>query len=219
MSKADMVANLMFDMLNSFMIPTNTMQSLFQQHMNKKAEKLRDIIISEIDSGNFSRINEDDRVSLFFRLTQAAMNGSARSNLRLLAQIINSRAKDENINPELFPSEFNRYASIIETLSLDEIKMLSVLLIAKEDVKGAFTVNVFENAKLQYNKAKEVVSKKKVISDDMVELCCSALQRTGLVMKHSATFGGAVYSTTEIFDEIIKLADFQDCLKKEGVSI
>ncbi len=181
-------------------------------YKNKKAEELKDILIKEIDTGNISRVHEDSLIPTMFRVMQASMNGSARSNLRLLAQIINSLAKDENINPELFPSEFNRYASIIETLSLDEIKILAIMSLIKKTDDREFTQELQNEA---LNKLDFSVDKTNVV--------CSALLRTGFVLQSGGErvlgAGKICYNKSIIFDEIIKLADFQDCLKKEGVSI
>lgn len=121
----DVTNSALFDILSLFGIPTTTIQNLWQQHCEQKILESRDILFSEIEQGSFDNIGNDDKVSLMHRYMQAAMNGSARINLRLLAQAINSLSKGEKQSKPIYANEFNRYAQALETLSEDEIHLLA----------------------------------------------------------------------------------------------
>ena len=67
------------DVIGFYGIPTNTIKSFFE----KRKELLRNVILSEIRQGDFSRVNEDDMIAICFRLLRDAMEGVAKNNLRL----------------------------------------------------------------------------------------------------------------------------------------
>lgn len=119
----NLISSAIFDILSLFKIPTATFQSMWSTHCEKKLGESRDILVEEIQQGDFSRVDDDDKVSLLHRYTQAAMNGAARINLRLLAKAINSLAQNEKLASPIYANEFNRYATVLETLSDKEIQL------------------------------------------------------------------------------------------------
>ncbi len=129
----EIVASSILDILSLFKIPTSSIQELWNAHCEKKLAESRDILFDEITGGNFNNIADDDKISLIHRYTLAAMNGTARLNLRLLAKTINSIAKGEQLLSPIYANEFNRYAQILETLSDEEIHLLAQLYKMRED--------------------------------------------------------------------------------------
>ena len=117
----EIAASSILDILSLFKIPTSSIQELWNAHCERKLAESRDILFDEITGGNFNNIADDDKISLMHRYTLAAMNGTARLNLRLLAKAINSIAKGEQLRSPIYANEFNRYAQILETLSDEEI--------------------------------------------------------------------------------------------------
>lgn len=116
------------DIVSLFHFPlTATYQALFKEHLQKKAEQARDILIEEISDSDFSKIDEDDWLSVMHRYLLAASNGKARFNLRILAQLIRGLLNNQNLSFPLYASEFNRYSKILEGLSYEEIQILATL--------------------------------------------------------------------------------------------
>ena len=207
------------DILSLLGILTATIGSLWSLHIEKRLVASRDILFDEIEQGIFSNIPSDDKISLMHRYAQAAMNGTARINLRLLAQAINSLAKGEKLAKPVYANKFNRYAQSLETLSEEEIKILAKLYHMREEQKeyvdknkvpipgmqGSYSERFETN--LEYS---DIENKEKT----MASLC--ALLRTGLIYQ---TGIGALrtiqYELSPFFDEIIQLVDFEDALKKE----
>lgn len=207
------------DILSLFGIPASSIRELWTSHCEKKLAESRDILFDEIKQGNFNNIADDDKISLMHRYTLAAMNGTARLNLRLLAKAINSITNGKQLPSPIYANEFNRYAQILETLSDEEIHLLAQLYKMREDdleyirlhnepPKGIsadyFTKLIAGYEYSQPEKAKEI------------KAMAGALLRTGLIYQEDIGYGGSyAYALTPFFDKIIKLVDFQDALDKE----
>lgn len=206
------------DILSLFGIPTSTIQELWRQHQENVLSASRDVLFDEIEQGNTYNIAADDKISMLHRYTQAAMNGAARLNLRLLAKTINSLAKGANENNPLYANEFNRYAAALESLSHEEVNLLAQLYdIRKRDEDE---LKVFDDSKLrsyahyyatllyslEYSNTAQIAEVK--------AMACS-LQRTGLLYQTVDSKGAIVYALSPFFDKVIELADFQAALDKE----
>ena len=126
----NLVSSTIFDILSLRKIPTTTIQYLWNIHCENKLEESIDILVEEIQQGDFSRVDDDDKISLLHRYAQAAMNGAARINLRLLAKAINSLAQNEKLASPIYANEFNRYATVLETLSDEEIQFLASMILS-----------------------------------------------------------------------------------------
>lgn len=189
-------------------------------HCERKLAESRDILFDEITGGNFNNIADDDKISLMHRYTLAAMNGTARLNLRLLAKAINSIAKGEQLRSPIYANEFNRYAQILETLSDEEIHLLAQLYKMREnDLKyiklhneppKGINADYFTKliAGYEYSQPEKVKE---------IKAIAGALLRTGLIYQENVGYGGSyVYALTPFFDKIIELVDFQDALDKEN---
>ena len=132
----DLTNSIVTDILSLFQIPSDTLQNLLNKHREKKLESSRDILFEEIEQGAFDNINDDDKISLIHRYVQAAMNGSARVNLRLLAKSINSLTKGKKLSKPIYANAFNRFAQALETLSDEEIEILAKLYNMRESKIG-----------------------------------------------------------------------------------
>lgn len=206
-----------FDILSLFGIPTTTIQNLWQQHCEQKISESRDILFSEIEQGSLDNIGNDYKVSIMHRYMQAAMNGSARINLRLLAKAINSLSKGEKQSKPIYANEFNRYAQALETLSEDEINLLASMYEYRKNARPPHTRITArgiecENDFLQ-NFSKHYRYENK-ISEEQYIFMCSALLRTGLIYPRTY-IRETTYDLSPFFNEIVALVDFQDALKKE----
>lgn len=214
----NLVPSAIFDILSLFKIPTATFQSMWSTHCEKKLEESRDILVDEIQQGDFSRLDDDDKVSLLYRYTQAAMNGAARINLRLLAKAINSLAQNEKLASPIYANEFNRYATVLETLSDEEIQLLASMYDYRTKVLPTYST-ISADGHISYNNdyvqnfAKHYKYQNKISDAEYVSLCTSLL-RTGLIYPVNYV-RDTKYILSPFFDKIISLVDFQDALNKE----
>ncbi len=217
----DLTNSAVFDILSLFGIPTTSIQNLWQQHCEKKIAQSRDIILDEIEQGCFDNMGDDDKVSIMHRYMQAAMNGSARINLRLLAKMMNSIAKGKKQSNTIYANEFNRYASALETLSEEEIHLLASMYNYRKNARPPYTRITArgiegENDFLQ-NFSKHYRYENKISEEQYISMC-SALLRTGLIYPRTY-IRETTYDLSPFFDEIVKLVDFQDALKKENLKV
>lgn len=217
----DVTNSALFDILSLFGIPTTTIQNLWQQHCKQKISESRDILLDEIEQGCFDNMGEDDKVSVMHRYMQAAMNGSARINLRLLAKAINSLSKGEKQSKPIYANEFNRYAQALETLSEDEINLLASMYEYRKNARPPHTRITArgiecENDFLQ-NFSKHYRYENKISEEQYISMC-SALLRTGLIYPRTY-IRETTYDLSPFFNEIVALVDFQDALRKEDLML
>lgn len=212
-------ASAVLDILSLFGIPTSSIQELWNTHRERKLAESRDILFDEITQENFNNIADDDKISLIHRYTLAAMNGTARLNLRLLAKAINSIANGKQLSSPVYANEFNRYAQILETLSDEEIHLLANMYQYRKDATPPSITNSPQGIKYHddfiQNFANHYKYQYKKSDGEYKSLCC-ALLRTGFICLEDVGFGGTnFYTLTPFFDKIIELVDFQDALDKE----
>ena len=119
----NIVGGILGDCLGIKGVPTGTVSSAIGKLMGKRHALLREIIRCEIRQGNFERVDEDELISICFRLIRDAEEGVAKNNLRLMARVINGMAEKKNLKA----SSFLNYASILANLTEDEIIVLGIM--------------------------------------------------------------------------------------------
>ncbi len=97
--------------------------SALKSYYNKQKEKVRWAIEQELRDGDFSRVHEDDLIAIYFRLYHAAIEGTAKNNLRLMARLICGL----NEKNKLTATSFQRYSKILADLSEAEVQFLAEL--------------------------------------------------------------------------------------------
>lgn len=219
----DLTVSAITDILSLFGIPSNTMQSLWDKHFEKKLSASRDILFEEIEQGILANVADDDKISLMHRYAQAAMNGAARINLRLLAKAINSLAKGENLAKPIYANKFNRYAQALETLSEEEIQVLASLYDTREQHRKYVKENKTPPPGINGNYAERFYINLEYLKGEnrertITSLC--SLCRTGLVYQNGVgALDSIQYLLSPFFDEVVQLVDFQDALDKDNKKI
>lgn len=92
--------------------------------INRRAKELQSIIESELRDGDFSRIHEDEKIAITYRLMNDINEGVAKNNIRLLARTIVGLNKKE----QLTASRFHYFNTILAPLSHDEIIFLAEVI-------------------------------------------------------------------------------------------
>ncbi len=95
----------------------------FCQWRKKNIDVAREILLTNIRQGDVESIQKDELFSMLARFSRSVQEGLAKSNLILMARLISGigRVDEENGKAETF----SQYASILETLTYEEIVFLA----------------------------------------------------------------------------------------------
>ncbi len=177
-------------------------KSLLKKYQNKKKENLRWVIEKEMRQGDFSRVNEDDMIAIFYRLTREALEGTAICNLRLMARLICGL----NEKGQLTANNFQKHAKILADLDENEIVLLATTIKYLEKNNDSFEIydRALDNALIELFGEKQ--GKINILSYHSL---LTGLQRTGLVVKNGMGSSkykyGHEFSLTPKFKELVDL--------------
>ena len=213
------------DIAEIFQVPgLSTLRTVWDYILENKILEARDVLLDEIEKGDFSGIPQDDLVSIIHRYLQASINGSAKLNLRILARLIKGITKnDEVLVPGLYASEFNRYSNILADLTYEELQVLAALQKFKiqnekeQGIRGPQTmVSQYPPDNSTYhNKAKrwltggtvyikksagyvEPTQGKQIMTSEEFDATVTSLLRTGLIYMPPLLSGGAINASATI---------------------
>lgn len=148
--------------------------------IEKRKKITREILLSEIRDGIISNVDEDDLLSIAYRVSIDVMEGIAKNNLRLLARMICGL----NNCQKLTTSNFKKYERILVDLTEDEIFILSKIISNYLDKSDTLMCSCVDKALVDICGTPEKCDKNK-FNRCMEQL--SALERTGLVVKTGKT--------------------------------
>jgi hypothetical protein len=187
-------------------------KSVVQEVRKRKLAYARDILLEQMKRGNKTMIDAaalEDVVSILYRYTRAALEGAARVNLKLLAQVISGKGLDGKLTANKFLS----YADIISSLSLEEIQVLG---------------NMAQKKKVASYEERRTVEAKIAKSESVLQ----SLVRTGLVAfeqtvsvedqddwKASDKYVSGIhtqYYLTSLMDEICQFVSFDEELASKA---
>lgn len=98
-------------------VPTETARHFLQ----RRQKELQEIILQEVRDGDFSRVNQDDILSIVYRLLNDINEGVGKNNIRLLARLIVGM----NNREQLSSSRFHNFNTIVSGLSYEQIRFLA----------------------------------------------------------------------------------------------
>lgn len=98
-------------------VPTETAKHFLQ----RRQKELQEIILQEVRDGDFSRVNQDDILSIVYRLLNDINEGVGKNNIRLLARLILGMNNKE----QLSSSWFHHFNTILSELSYEQIRFLA----------------------------------------------------------------------------------------------
>lgn len=142
------------------------------------------------------------------KLIRCAEEGTARVNLRMLAQIIASQWRV----PPRTQDEFQFWASILASLTYEEIVFLGTLYRNTQQAKEKGTLDTATTTLDAMKASKEELSGGGRLfgsNPEEFELTASGLTRTGLVLAVSA-FGAIQYKVTSRMDRLVKLIRLEE---------
>ena len=177
-----------------------------------RLETARDVFFEESRSGiTAGNVPPDEFVSVALRYLRAAEEGTAKRNLRLMAQVM---VRNVPQAPSLYADEFLRWADVLATLRREECIAVATLyrLMQEEFAGGAAPENLAGAATLKTTIA---LAQGDAFADEAdVSQALSSATRTGLVQPHSG-WGMLVYSTTPLMDKLATIVRLEDMERGE----
>lgn len=186
--------------------------------MAKRAERARDVLIDELKRGDrsiHSMAEAEELVAILYRFLRAAQEGTARLNLRLMAQVIAGQAHLGN----LVADEFLYYADILASLRREEILLIATLHKYRDALSHPMTDMKHNDAQ---NRAKADLIPGVFADQREFQACAGAAMRTGLVIGEASQgviaaphTGGFTYYTSPLMDRLARLTSFEAAVARE----
>lgn len=168
--------------------------------LEKRRREAINVLITELHKGGldamqFSQEEADEFVQILLRFRDAVEKGTARDNLRFLAQVVVGAKRKQALTFD----KFQKWANILESLTRDEILLLGTVICvvkARGPNDGFWSQLLLEAAPI-------------FMTEDKTESLSAALTRTGLILPASG-YGKLVYGpNTPDLIELSELADLE----------
>jgi hypothetical protein len=200
------------DVLSFFSIPGAGIAGAgLQKLLGRRAQVARDILMDELRRGNVTpatMVLEDDAAAFIFRYIRAAEEGTARLNLRLMAQVI----AGQHQHPTLTADEFLYHASIVASLRREEIILLGTVL--RHWLANGHELDGVVRNRSALQAAKAALIPSHFLNDDELTATMAAITRTGLLVPGSA-FGSIAYNVSPLLERLNALASFETAIRNE----
>jgi hypothetical protein len=189
------------DLLHALHLPgAETLGALVEKEIEDRNRSTFEMLLIELEKAReegmtFEENDVHDFAQMVLRLYDAVSKGTAQRNLRLMSQVIVGLKRHR-----LFEfNNFQRWATVLETLTRDEILLLGTAYRLKK--KG-----VQEEV---WAALKEALVPEPFKTNADLEAVCAALARTGLVLPASA-WGGMVYLFGDGVVQLGQLAELEN---------
>ncbi len=187
-------------------VPTEAAKNFLQRRQNE----LQNIILQEVRDGDFSQVNQDDILSIVYRLLNDINEGVGKNNIRLLARLIVGLNNKE----QLSSSRFHKFNTILSSLSYEQILFLAEIVKAYQDPMTSIAISkqhreLFGMIRLS---PADVFAVKKAVDRTKGSNILLSLLRTGFF----ETFNQNVYpyKLSSLFKEFMDLVENWDDIAK-----
>jgi hypothetical protein len=198
LEKAQGAMAIVEDVLHALHLPGGrTLGALVEKKIKERNKQTFEMLLEEMQTGReegviFEETDVDDFVQMVLRLSDAAEKGTARRNLRLLAQVIVGLKRNR-----LFQFDnFQRWATVLETLTRDEIIVLGTVY------------RLMQRDEHPWSPLREELVPKTFKTQGEFDAVCASLMRTGLTIPASA-FSGMAYNFSESVKQLGRLAELE----------
>lgn len=179
--------------------------------LRRRTEAARDILLAEIGRGEapLCPAQIDEAAAITFRYLRAAQEGTARLNLRLMAQVIAGQARLSS----LYADQFLRVAAVLASLTREEIILSASIYRAWTSDEFVQPMEINRRHGALARAAAELVPS--VFKDHgVLSATAAAIVRTGLLETHPG-IGGTAYWPTQKLADLISMCPFDAALSKE----
>jgi hypothetical protein len=179
--------------------------------MRRRAEGARHILQEELSRAQINvadAADKDEAAAMVFEYTEAARQGAARRNLRMLAQIMAGQL----VTPPIYANDFLRWSRIVADLSREEIIVIAAFHREFEDPPPSHPERTI------FRRVADSLTKSSVVrSGDDLEAVVQGLSRTGLFIQQSGATGGAmaggtIYVPSPRLSDLMKLVNIEEVL-------
>lgn len=179
--------------------------------LRKRAEQARDILLDELRHGEKTLSSDDieEGVAILYRYARAAHEGTARLNLRLMAQVLVGQLRTERLQA----NEFLVYADVLTALRRDEIVLLGCFYRHWHTLASDQTERDPRAFEAQKMTRSELVPQY-FANDGEVDAAFAAIVRTGL-LGTTTGFDGGTYWPTRLFAKLCSDARFEAAAGQE----
>jgi hypothetical protein len=175
--------------------------------MKTRLQQAQDVLLEELEIGNatsFDIADTDEVAAMVFEFATAAQRGTAKRNLRLIAQVMAGAI----VSTPVYADDFLRWANDLSSLSREEIVALGVMFKNDERAKTQALKDDVDRINFAYTATRvELIGPEKLCAtDEQFNGLFGALVRTGLVIPWPG-FDNLVYSSSEKLRRLMKVAD------------
>lgn len=178
--------------------------------LRKRSAAAFEILLAELRGGAHPACTQqevDDRLAMLLRYQRAALEGTARLNLRLMARVFAGLGQTR----PLVADEFQSWADVLQGL-----RRLEIIAIA--NVHRHTTDRRDKPSPDDYGANEKAFVESLVPSlfrnEDELLAVCQAASRTGLIMQQDDMML-FTYASTPLMDELETLSDFQEVARQE----
>lgn len=218
MSTLASLAALASDVLSVPGVPGGALlEDVTKRLIDRRIAQAREILLDEIRRGekHISQAGSDDEfAAILFRYQRAAIEGTARLNLRLLAAV----AAGQGARTGFAADEFLAWADVLATLRREELILVAALWrIERGDATKVMGPTAVSDPIWTQLEAQLIPDP--FLTSEEVTAAASACTRTGLV----ATVGGGwdqavTFTTTPRLTKLLELAPIEDVLGRDRAS-
>jgi hypothetical protein len=212
------LAALASDVLSVAGVPGGALlEDVTKRLIDRRIAQAREILLEEIRRGekHISQAGADDEfAAILFRYQRAAIEGTARLNLRLLAAV----AAGQGARTGFAADEFLAWADVLATLRREELIVVAALWrIERGQATKVMGPSAVSDPIWTQLEAKLIPDP--FLTPEEVTAAASACTRTGLVATIGGTWDQAVtFTTTPRLTKLLELAPIEDVLGRDRAS-
>lgn len=185
----------------------------------KRLTAAREIWLSELRRGirDLAQVGAEDEIAaILFRYQRAAVEGTARVNLRLLAAVAAGQTRDKGFAAD----EFLTWCDALASLRAEELIVLGALH-RHEHANGQPTEQVrSEQAQKIWHALREELVPKLFPTPAHLDTAITASVRSGLVRMVNFSMDGSIqFGGTPLLDKLVELAPIEETLGREGYRV
>lgn len=169
--------------------------------MDRRRRDAANILIEEISAGahesaDFLPDEIDPFIEICHRFSKAVEDGTARSNLKLLAQVIAGQKRNKALDPD----GFRKWASVLSDLTRTELILVGTVI----RVSAIHSRDVWNEVRKEMKDAR--------FEPLEIEALGAAITRTGLLSPAPA-WGAINYKPTQLLEELSTFVKVEDLIK------
>lgn len=203
------------DVLSLLGVPFGgTISNLLQKEIESRKRIAADILLNEIKRGDFSIISGKEiheAIPMMLRYGRAAIEGSARLNLRLMAQVLAGKM----VSSDFAAEKFLAYADALASLQRNEIILLATMQREiDQEIKNRNGIYGAE-APAMWDRVAAILIPSIFQNEDEMRATVTSASRTGLVMMEGNIDAMGFWVPSPSLDELIEMIDLDAALDAE----